>query len=86
MTAKPIEDTEQNVQGNHACLRCAKTGKFITYVENNIPKGPGGICFRCEGKGYHTQADRKRNHHHDEHDAGGLERMFYSGPYPEMTS
>lgn len=43
------------------CGRCAGTGAFITYVENGIPKGPGGPCYRCNGKGFHTAADRKRN-------------------------
>lgn len=44
------------------CGRCGGTGQFITYVENGVPKGPGGICFTCEGKGYLTDADNKRNH------------------------
>lgn len=47
------------------CARCAGTGEFITYVENGVPKGPGGICFRCEGKGYQTDADRRRNYGYD---------------------
>lgn len=49
------------------CGRCAGTGQFITYVENNQPKGPGGICFRCEGKGYQTPEDKKRNEYYDTH-------------------
>jgi hypothetical protein len=49
------------------CGRCAGTGSFITYVENNVPKGPGGICFRCEGKGVQTLKDAKRNEYHDAH-------------------
>lgn len=47
------------------CARCAGTGQFITYVENGVPKGPGGICYRCGGKGYTTTADRKRNYGYD---------------------
>lgn len=43
------------------CGRCAGTGAFITGTHNGKPTGPGGKCFRCMGKGYHTPADRKRN-------------------------
>lgn len=43
------------------CRRCAGTGQFITYVENNRPKGPGGICYRCEGKGWQDDGDVMRN-------------------------
>lgn len=49
------------------CRRCAGTGRFITYVENGVPKGPGGECFRCSGKGEQTLADARRNAYHDEH-------------------
>lgn len=47
------------------CRRCAQTGRFITMVENGNPKGPGGICFRCEGKGYQTEEDARRNWGYD---------------------
>lgn len=49
------------------CGRCAGSGLFVTYVENGIPKGPGGECFRCQGKGRQTLKDAKRNLYHDEH-------------------
>jgi len=49
------------------CRRCAGTGAFITRIENGKPKGPGGICFRCAGKGYQTDADHKRNDYYDAH-------------------
>jgi DNA-directed RNA polymerase subunit RPC12/RpoP len=62
-----VWDNETKAEGNFACSRCGKTGRFITYVENGIPKGPGGQCFRCGGKGYHNQADRKRNWGYDNH-------------------
>ena len=48
------------------CGRCAGTGAFITYVENGVPKGPGGICFRCEGKGYQDARDEERNDNYDQ--------------------
>lgn len=60
-------DNDGRVVGNHFCRRCAGTGQFITRVENGQPKGPGGICFRCQGKGHHTQADRRRNWGRDQH-------------------
>lgn len=50
------------------CRRCAGTGKFVTYVENGQPKSPSGeACFRCDGKGYQTDADAKRNSYYDQH-------------------
>jgi len=57
-----IEDCSKEAAGNHFCGRCAGTGAFVTGNHNGKPTGPGGICFRCGGKGYHTQADRKRNY------------------------
>ena len=47
------------------CLRCAGTGAYITGTVNGVPTGPGGICFRCEGKGRQTDSDRKRNFGYD---------------------
>jgi hypothetical protein len=47
------------------CRRCAGTGQFITYIENGVPKGPGGICYRCGGKGWQSVADTRRNYGHD---------------------
>jgi hypothetical protein len=47
------------------CRRCARTGLFITMVVNGQPKGPGGVCFRCGGKGYQTPADERRNAAYD---------------------
>lgn len=49
------------------CGRCAGTGRFVTYVENGIPKGPGGICFRCQGRGWQTFEDGHRNRTRDNH-------------------
>lgn len=47
------------------CGRCAGTGQFITYIENGVPKGPGGPCYRCGGKGWQSVADTRRNYGHD---------------------
>jgi len=47
------------------CKRCAGTGSFITYIENGVPRGPGGACYRCGGKGSQNDADRRRNYGYD---------------------
>lgn len=60
-----VHDTLKSVAGTFHCGRCAGTGAFITGSLNGKPTGPGGICFRCEGKGRHTAADRKRNFWYD---------------------
>ncbi len=62
-----ISDTDYTAKGEHPCGRCAKTGMFITGTLNGKPTGPGGHCFRCSGKGFHNQADRKRNNYYDTH-------------------
>jgi hypothetical protein len=49
------------------CRRCAGTGQFITGMLNGKPTGPGGICFRCEGKGARNDADERRNYGYDMH-------------------
>lgn len=54
-------DNDRKAKGKHFCGRCVGTGRFITMTVNGHPTGPGGVCFRCGGKGYHTEADRKRN-------------------------
>ena len=47
------------------CDRCAGTGKFITGNHNGVPTGPGGICFRCNGKGWQSKSDHRRNDYYD---------------------
>ena len=47
------------------CRRCAGTGEFVTMVVNGKPTGPGGICYRCNGKGFQTAGDEKRNDNYD---------------------
>lgn len=58
-------DTCKEIRGQFHCGRCARTGQFITGTVNGKPTGPGGECFRCQGKGHHTQVDRKRNYWYD---------------------
>lgn len=47
------------------CARCSGTGAYITGMLNGKPVGPGGICFRCSGKGFTTDADQRRNYGYD---------------------
>jgi hypothetical protein len=56
-----VHDTTMGVDGDFFCGRCAGTGAFITENRNGKPWGPGGECFRCNGKGHHDDADRRRN-------------------------
>lgn len=42
---------------------------FVTAVVNGKPTGPGGVCFRCQGKGYQTDEDRRRNWGYDQYAA-----------------
>jgi len=60
-----VEDSSLSLDGSYGCGRCATTGRFITGTMNGKPTGPGGDCFRCNGKGYHDRADRKRNWGYD---------------------
>ena len=60
-----IHDNDATAHGAHPCRRCAQTGQFITGTVNGKPRGPGGPCYRCNGKGYHDRADRKRNDFRD---------------------
>lgn len=52
------------------CGRCAGTGSFVTGSLNGRPVAPGGICFRCAGKGFQTYEDTMRNDAHDRHYMG----------------
>ncbi len=54
------------------CKRCAGTGRFITRVENNVPVGPGGVCYRCRGKGWQSEKDVARNRTFDSHYTGQI--------------
>lgn len=65
--AELVYDNDGRAEGAYRCRRCSATGKFITGTNNGKPIGPGGDCFRCGGKGYHDQADRRRNYGADMH-------------------
>lgn len=63
----PAQWVEHALEAACGCKRCAGTGRFITMTENGQPKGPGGICFRCEGRGYQVLADAHRNRAFDQY-------------------
>ncbi len=63
--ATPADTYEVAEDGS--CRRCSGSGKFITMVENGVPKGPGGPCYRCDGKGFQMLADVYRNYQADIH-------------------
>lgn len=48
---------------------CNGSGKFYSggAIVNGSFTGTIGICFRCEGKGWQSEADRKRNRYYDNH-------------------
>jgi len=62
---RPPRRTPRAPRPTVPCARCAGTGQFITGMVNGKPTGPGGICFRCGGKGVITDADARRNYGYD---------------------
>ena len=60
----------------HFCRRCSGTGAYITMLLNGQPTGPGGICYRCEGKGYQTPEDERRNEVYDTYAAAAAMRSM----------
>lgn len=68
--ASPQQWVEAAREVRFLCKRCAGTGMFITMVENGQPKGPGGECFRCQGRGTQNDHDVRRNEVHDQHYMG----------------
>jgi hypothetical protein len=52
----------------HEC-ECGGSGKFYSggMILNGVYTGTIGVCYRCGGKGYQTEADVKRNRYYDSH-------------------
>lgn len=48
---------------------CRGTGEFCSggAVVNGVYTGKRGTCFRCNGKGWQSDEDRKRNAYYDNH-------------------
>lgn len=63
--AREPQIREVKVTDRTRCPRCVGTGSYITGTVNGKPVGPGGPCFRCAGKGFQTDEDRRRNYGYD---------------------
>jgi len=72
----PEEWVEAAKRVAFTCRRCAGTGAYITGTLNGQPTGPGGRCFRCEGKGVQNDADIMRNRAYDEFAANRAARAM----------
>ena len=60
-----VEECEPKAQpARDMCGRCGGTGIFHTVVLNGKPVSRGE-CFRCQGKGFQTDGDRRRNYGYD---------------------
>jgi DnaJ-class molecular chaperone len=64
---KPAESPPEK-RGNETCGNCNGSGIYRGggRVENGKYIGFEGPCFRCEGKGYQNDADRRRNWGYDQ--------------------
>ncbi len=60
-----VSDTQGYIAGSFPCFRCGGTGVYATGTVSGLTLTPDGLCYRCVGKGYHTQEDRKRNYGYD---------------------
>jgi hypothetical protein len=49
----------------NTCERCGGSGMFVTRMVNGRGEGPGGPCYRCNGKGHQNRNDRRRNCYYD---------------------
>jgi hypothetical protein len=61
----PVVDTPAD--DHTPCDGCNGSGIYYGrgYVENGVFKGYTNTCYRCQGKGYQNEADRKRNRYYD---------------------
>jgi hypothetical protein len=62
------------------CRRCGGTGRFVTMVVNGQPRGPGGECYRCAGKGAQTSEDGARCRSYDKHAFERAAAAMFAGP------
>jgi hypothetical protein len=56
-------EQRQIPEGTTTCDSCGGSGKWYGhgYVLNGVFQGPTGKCYPCNGKGYQTDEDRRRN-------------------------
>lgn len=66
-----VENAKLAAENSNAsvCLDCSGTGTYYAggAVVNGRFTGKTGPCYRCQGKGYQTDDDRKRNEYYDLH-------------------
>ena len=60
-TARPADWVKAAVRVRHACDKCRATGTYVWGLNGQY----SGVCYRCEGKGYQHDADRRRNWGYD---------------------
>jgi DnaJ-class molecular chaperone len=67
VTAEPEPEPKPKPMPKHRCWDgCNGSGKFRAgRLENGRFVVHEGVCFRCQGKGYQTPADVKRNTYYD---------------------
>ena len=48
-----------------ACWKCSGSGTFWTKGEDGRPVP--GVCYPCRGKGFQTEADKRRTNYYYDH-------------------
>lgn len=61
-TAKPVDWVRAAMKVQHHCRKCEGTGVYRWQTSFGWDSG---TCYRCEGKGYQDDADRRRNWGYD---------------------
>jgi len=66
-TTEADQASEQPEEVRHECDGVCRDGVYYGrgYVENGVFKGFTGTCYRCGGKGWQSDADRRRNSVYD---------------------
>ena len=64
---RPEDYTWAAMHVSFQCDSCVGTGMYVSHIENGVPVGNGGICYRCAGKGRQDYQDIKRNNYYDAH-------------------
>lgn len=59
--AKPVDWVRASVRVRHDCAKCKGSGTYVWGPQQEF----SGICYRCEGKGWQHDADRRRNWGYD---------------------
>jgi len=60
-SATPVDWVKAAVRVRHDCSKCCCTGTYTWGLNRQY----SGVCFRCVGKGYRHDADRRRNWGYD---------------------